>query len=153
MATTAAPSASSQRHEIFAQVVEDPQVRASLTPTHPYGCRRPLSSNEYYPCYNMPHVDLVTSPIEAVTPTGIRTAEGERSVDTIILATGFETTRYASVVDYTGRGGVSLNAAWGDGAQAFLGISTAGFPNLFMLYGAPAAPRGSHSSASRVRKS
>ena len=91
---------------------------------------------EYYPCYNMPHVDLVTSPIEAVTPTGIRTAEGERSVDTIILATGFETTRYASVVDYTGRGGVSLNTAWGDGAQAFLGISTAGFPNLFMLYGA-----------------
>ena len=90
-------------------------MRAALTPTHPYGCRRPLSSNEYYPCYNMPHVDLVTSPIEAVTPTGIRTAEGERSVDTIILATGFETTRYASVVDYTGRGGLSLNAAWGDG--------------------------------------
>ena len=128
-------------------------MRAALTPTHPYGCRRPLSSNEYYPCYNMPHVDLVTSPIEAVTPTGIRTAEGERSVDTIILATGFETTRYASVVDYTGRGGVSLNKAWGDGAQAFLGISTAGFPNLFMLYGALFCPELACPSRARVRKS
>lgn len=128
-------------------------MRAALTPTHPYGCRRPLSSNEYYPCYNMPHVDLVTSPIEAVTPTGIRTAEGERSVDTIILATGFETTRYASVVDYTGRGGLSLNTAWGDGAQAFLGISTAGFPNLFMLYGVLFLSRAPCLSRARLRKS
>ena len=58
-----------------------------------------------------------------------------RAVDTIIIATGFETTKYLSTVDVTGRDAVHLSDAWRDGAQAYLGITTAGFPNLFMLYG------------------
>ena len=94
------------------------------------------SSNEYYPTFNLPHVELVTDPIVAITPTGCVTADGtEREVDTIIYATGYETTKFASVIDFVGRDGVHLRDAWADGAQAYLGITTSGFPNLFMLYG------------------
>jgi cation diffusion facilitator CzcD-associated flavoprotein CzcO len=102
----------------------------------PWGCHRPLSSNDYYPIYNQPNVELVTESIERITPTGIVTTDGvERTVDTIILGTGFKTTRYLSALDVVGRGGHHINEAWHDGAQAYLGITTAGFPNLFMLYG------------------
>lgn len=116
--------------------VEDPEVRRKLTPTTPWGCHRPLSSNTYYPTFNLPHVELVTEPIEKITSNAVVTADGtEREVDTIIAATGFATTKYLSVIDVVGRGGVSLNDAWATGAEAYLGITTAGFPNLFMLYG------------------
>ena len=116
--------------------VDDLDLRAKLTPTEPYGCRRPLSSNVYYPTFNRPHVELVTEHITRVTPTGVVTDDGvEREVDTIIFGTGFATTKYASAIDIRGRGGARIDDAWSDGAQAYLGITTTGFPNLFMLYG------------------
>lgn len=117
-------------------VVNDPELRRKLTPSVPYGCHRPLISNDYYPTFNLPHVELVTDRIERFTSHGIVTVDGvERSFDTVVLATGFHPTKYLSAVSVTGRGGVSIDAAWNDGAQAYLGITTAGFPNLFMLYG------------------
>ena len=117
-------------------LVEDPEVRAKLTPDHPYGCKRPLISNDWYPTFNRPNVELVTERIRAVTPTGITTVDGrEREVDTIVLATGFQVTKYLSAVEVIGRDGTRIDEAWSDGAQAYLGITTAGFPNLFMLYG------------------
>lgn len=68
---------------------------------------------------NLPHVELVTDPIECVTASGVRTTDGtERGVDTIIYATGYETTKFASVIDFVGRDGVHLRDAWADGAQA-----------------------------------
>jgi cyclohexanone monooxygenase len=116
--------------------VEDPDVRRRLTPASVWGCHRPLTSNVYYPVFNLPHVELVTEAIEKVTGDRIVTVDGtERPVDTIVLGTGFATTRYLSVVDIVGRGGEHLRDAWADGAQAYLGITTSGFPNLFMLYG------------------
>lgn len=118
------------------EVVEDPEVRRKLTPQIPYGCHRPLVSNDYYPTFNRPNVELVTDPIAKVTGSSIVTADGtERPVDTIILATGFKTTQYTAAIPITGRDGVRLDEAWSAGAQAYLGISTSGFPNLFMLYG------------------
>ncbi|MCC6435272.1 MAG: NAD(P)/FAD-dependent oxidoreductase [Acidimicrobiales bacterium] len=117
-------------------VVADPEVRAKLTPSEPYGCKRPLISNDWYPTFNLPQVELVTDPIARVTATGVVTADGtHREVDTIIAATGFQVQRYLSALDVTGRGGRDLREAWADGAQAYLGIATHGFPNLFMLYG------------------
>jgi cyclohexanone monooxygenase len=117
-------------------VVEDPEVRRKLTPTVPYGCQRPLISNYYYPTFNRPNVELVTDRVERITDTGIVTADGaERAVDTIVLATGFQTTKYLAAIDVTGRNGTRLDEVWADGAHAYLGITTAGFPNLFMLYG------------------
>jgi cation diffusion facilitator CzcD-associated flavoprotein CzcO len=117
-------------------VVEDPAVQAKLTPNFPHGCKRPLTSNDWYPTFNRPNVELVTEAIERVTSDGVATTDGMcRAVDTIILATGFETTKYLASIEVTGRGGRSLNDDWHDGAMAYLGITVAGFPNLFMLYG------------------
>ncbi len=64
------------------------------------------------------------------------TADGtERAVDTIVVATGFATTKYLDAIDVTGRDGRRIEDAWNDGPLAYLGITTSGFPNLFMLYG------------------
>ena len=116
--------------------VEDPDLRARLVPNHPWGCKRPLFSNDFYPAFNRRNLELVTDPIERVTRTGIATADGrERRLDTLILATGFAATKFLSAIDVVGRGGLSIADAWSDGAQAFKGVTTAGFPSLFMLYG------------------
>jgi cation diffusion facilitator CzcD-associated flavoprotein CzcO len=102
----------------------------------PFGCKRPLSSNLYYPTFNRPDVELVVEPITEITEDSVVTADGKtRRVDTIILATGFATTKFLGALDVVGRDGVHIDEAWADGAQAYLGITTAGFPNLFMLYG------------------
>jgi len=117
-------------------VVEDPEVRTRLEPDHPWGAKRPLFSNDYYPAFNRRNLELVAERIERVTAHGIVTADGrERRLDTLILATGFATTRFVSAIDVTGRGGLSITDAWSDGACAYKGVATAGFPNLFMLYG------------------
>lgn len=118
------------------EVVEDEVVRRKLTPTHPFGCKRPLFSDVYYPTFNRDNVELLTEDIERITADSIVTADGEaREVDAIIFSTGFETTTYLSAIEVAGRGGQSLKHAWSDGAQAYFGVTTARFPNLFMLYG------------------
>jgi cation diffusion facilitator CzcD-associated flavoprotein CzcO len=118
------------------EVVEDPDVRRRLTPDVPWGCQRPLASNDYYPTFNLPHVELVTDAIDHVDERGIVTADGvARAVDVIVLATGFAATRFLGAIDVTGRDGLRLADTWADGARAYLGVTTAGFPNLFMLYG------------------
>ena len=117
------------------EVVEDPAVRAKLLPTHPWGCKRPLFSNDYYPAFNRPNLRLVTDPIERVTKSGVVAGGVLRPVDTLVLATGFAANRYLSAIDVAGRGGLRIEDAWKEGAQAHLGVTTAGFPNLFQLYG------------------
>ena len=117
-------------------VVEDPEVREKLVPTHIWGCKRPLFSNDYYVAFNRPNLELVTDDIERITAKGVVTADGqERVLDTLVLATGFAATEYLSALDVRGRNGLDLNDAWSDGAQAYKGVTTSGFPNLFMLYG------------------
>jgi cation diffusion facilitator CzcD-associated flavoprotein CzcO len=117
-------------------VVEDPVTREKLRPKVPFGSQRILFSNDFYPTFNLPHVELVDDPIEAVTAGGVRTADGrEREADVLILATGYQTTKFLSVIEVVGRGGVRLHDVWRDGAQAYLGVVVSGFPNLFMLYG------------------
>lgn len=116
--------------------VENPETRDKLRPQHPYGCKRPLISNLFYPAFNRPNLELVTEPVARITKDSIITQDGkERKVDTLILATGFSATKYLSALDVTGRNGQHISEAWDDGAAAYLGITTAGFPNLFMLYG------------------
>ena len=116
--------------------VEDPVVREKLKPQHPFGCKRPLLSNDFYAAFNLPNLELVTEPIDHVEADSIVTTDGRsRRIDTLILATGFSATKYLSALDVRGRGGQHIDDAWKDGATAYLGITTAGFPNLFMLYG------------------
>jgi cation diffusion facilitator CzcD-associated flavoprotein CzcO len=117
-------------------VVKDPALRARLLPDHPWGCKRPLFSNDYYPAFNRPNLELVTDGVERITRAGVVTRGGrEHRLDTLIFATGFATTKFLSAIDVTGRGGLALADAWREGAQAYKGVTTAGFPNLFMLYG------------------
>ena len=117
-------------------VVDDPEIRRKLTPRMPWGSRRPIVSNAYYPAFNRPNVELVDTRIERITPTGVATADGtERAVDTIIYATGFAATKYLAALQVTGRAGRVLAEEWADEPTAHLGITTTGFPNVFMLYG------------------
>jgi cyclohexanone monooxygenase len=81
-------------------------------------------------------VELIVDPIERITEDAIVSGDGKvRRVDVIVAATGFQATRFLSTIDVTGRGGLRLQDAWAEGAKAYLGITTHGFPNIFMLYG------------------
>ncbi|HEX7671240.1 MAG TPA: NAD(P)/FAD-dependent oxidoreductase [Polyangiaceae bacterium] len=116
--------------------VREPVLRAQLTPTYPMGCKRILISDDYYPTLERPNVELITDAIERFSPEGVVTAGGrEHPVDTVIFATGFESTSFLAPMEIRGRGGRRLSEAWVDGAEAYLGIAVAGFPNLFLLYG------------------
>ncbi|WP_029904001.1 flavin-containing monooxygenase [Nocardia brasiliensis] len=117
--------------------VPDPELRAKLTPDYAAGCKRGLFSNEYFPALAEPNVTVETTAIEAITPTGIRTADGvEHEVDVIVYGTGFKGTEFLAPMNIYGVGGRKLADVWGDaGARAFLGLSVPHFPNLFMMYG------------------
>jgi cation diffusion facilitator CzcD-associated flavoprotein CzcO len=120
----------------IARKVNDPELRAVLTPDFPVGCKRPLISREWYPALVRDNVRLVSAPITEVTETGLRTADGEEHpVDTIIFGTGFRANEYLSSIEIFGPGGRRLHDDWADGAEAYLGTTVAGFPNLFLLYG------------------
>jgi cation diffusion facilitator CzcD-associated flavoprotein CzcO len=116
--------------------IEDPELRAKLTPDYPVGCKRPLISRDWLPALTRENVRLVTEPIAEITPKGIKTADGEdHEVDTIIYGTGFKANEYLTAVDFAGRAGRKLRDDWADGAEAYLGITVPGYPNLFLLYG------------------
>jgi len=123
------------RKYMEAQIAE-PALRAKLIPDYPPGCKRVLISNEYLPALQRSDVEVVTDPIECVTRDGVLTRDGRtRRVDTIVLATGFDATHFLAPLSVHGTGGNRLEDAWRHGAQAYLGMTVAGFPNLFMLYG------------------
>ena len=122
----------------------DPDTAASLTPTHPFGCKRPIIDQGYYETFNRDNVTLVDlrkGPIRAVTPTGIDTDQGSYDLDVIIYATGFDAmTGALSRIDIRGRDGLSLKDFWADeGPLCYLGLAVAGFPNLFIVQ-APGSP-------------
>jgi len=118
------------------QQVSDPELQRTLVPDYPIGGKRILISDDYYPALGRGNVDVVTSPIERVTEDAIVTQDGARHpADVIILATGFESTSFLVPMRIEGRGNRTLEEAWKNGAEAYLGITIAGFPNFFMLYG------------------
>lgn len=122
-------------NHLHAQVA-DPELRAKLTPDYPIGCKRVLFVDDYYPALQRPNVSLITEAIEKITENAVVTRDGAgRAVDVIVYATGFETTDWSWSLDVRGKDGVRLHEAWKDGPQAYLGILSAGFPNMFMLYG------------------
>lgn len=123
------------REHLEAQIA-DPDLRAKLTPDYPVGCKRILISNNYYPTLVRSDVELCTEPIERATREGLITRDGvTRPFDTLIFATGFESTRFLAPMEVRGLGGRSLKDAWKGGAEAYLGVAVSGFPNFFVLYG------------------
>ncbi len=117
--------------------VKTPELRERLTPDYRLGCKRILFSNDFYPALDRPNVELVTDAIAEIRPETILTADGkERKADAIIFATGFAATDFLAPIKIIGLGGKDLRQSWSNaGAQAHLGMTVAGFPNFFMLYG------------------
>lgn len=116
--------------------IPDPELRKVLTPSYPVGAKRILITDDYYPALMRDNVTLVTSGVEEITREGIRTKDGVvHPADVLILATGFDTTSFLAPMKLTGRGERTLEQAWQDGAEAYLGITLASFPNFFMMYG------------------
>jgi cation diffusion facilitator CzcD-associated flavoprotein CzcO len=130
-------------HRKIHEIVEDPQTAADLCPEYPVGTKRPCLDTNYYETYNRPNVHLVNlqrEPLVEVTEKGVRTAADEYVFDAIVYATGFDAmTGSLTNVDIRGRGGASLKEAWSAGPRTYLGIGSAGFPNLFMITG-PGSP-------------
>jgi cyclohexanone monooxygenase len=123
----------------IAEIVDDPETARKLTPTDLYA-KRPLCNEGYYETYNRGNVELVSikeNPIREITPAGVRTADGvEREFDVLVFATGFDAVdgNYRAM-DLRGRGGRHINEHWTDGPTSYLGLSKAGFPNMFMILG------------------
>jgi cation diffusion facilitator CzcD-associated flavoprotein CzcO len=116
--------------------IPDPELRAKCVPDYVMGCKRVVFSKDWYPALARPNVDLVTEPIERITADGVVSADGTtRGADAIVYGTGFTSVEFLAPMQLTGLDGQRLEDTWRDGAQAYLGISVAGFPNFFMLYG------------------
>src|SRR4029077_12982374 len=89
--------------------VDDPELRAKLTPDYPVGCKRPLISREWFPALIRPNVRLVTAPITEITEAGGRAADGEEHcVDTIIYGPGFRANEYLGSIAVRGRDGRNI---------------------------------------------
>jgi cation diffusion facilitator CzcD-associated flavoprotein CzcO len=115
--------------------VKDPAVREKLTPRYGLGCKRPGFSNDYLATFNRENVHLETTPIERITPAGVRTVDGtEHEIDVLVLATGFKV--FESTVPVYGVGGVELTEWWeANRIQAYEGVSVPDFPNFFHIIG------------------
>jgi len=119
-----------------AQIPDDPELRAKLTPGYRMGCKRILMSNTYYRSLAQPNAEVVTEPITEIRERSIVTADGvEHEVDAIILGTGFHVADMPFTDWVRGRGGTSMAEVFRGSPQAYLGTTVAGFPNLFLMTG------------------
>ncbi len=126
--------------------VDDPAVAEVLAPTeppYPFGTKRPSLEQGYFECFNQPNVSLVdlrATPIETITPTGVRTTEASVDLDVLVLATGFDAnTGGLTAIDIRNELGRSLADEWSDGVDTHLGVAVAGFANMLILYGPQSA--------------
>src|SRR5216684_1621470 len=123
--------------------VKDPVVAEKLVPKdHPFGSKRLPCESGYYEVYNRDNVLLVDvreAPIERITPTGLTTRDAEYALDVIIFATGYDAvTGSLTRIDIRGTGGQTLKEKFAAGPRTYMGIQSAGFPNLFTMPGAGA---------------
>jgi cyclohexanone monooxygenase len=128
----------------IAEIVEDPETAKLLQPnSHPIGTKRICIDSDYFAAFNRPNVTLVdikSNPIEEILPHGVRTRTKDYEVDTLVLATGFDAmTGSVAKIDIRGRDGRTLNQKWAEGPRTYLGLMSAGFPNLFIITG-PGSP-------------
>ena len=120
-------------------IVHDPVTAQRLSPTYPLGCKRLCVGTSYYESYNRPNVrlvDIAEQPIEEITPSGVSVGGHEHTLDTLVLATGFDAmTGTLTKLDLRGRGGMTIGQKWQAGPLNYLGIMVAGFPNMFHIAG------------------
>ena len=130
--------------EKIAEIVRDPQTAKLLQPdNHPIGSKRICVDTEYYATFNRPNVTLVdikSNPIEEILPNAVRTRAKDYELDALVLATGFDAmTGSVARIDIRGRNGQTLNQKWAEGPKTYLGLMSAGFPNLLIITG-PGSP-------------
>ncbi|MFM7737354.1 MAG: flavin-containing monooxygenase [Alphaproteobacteria bacterium] len=119
-----------------AQVGDDPELLAKVIPTYPPFVKRMLQDDgAWIETLRRPNVDLVVDPVRRVERDAVACEGSRHPLDAIVLATGFQATRFLAPMRVTGRGGVRLDEEWGDDPRAHLGITVPRFPNLFLLYG------------------
>ncbi len=122
------------------QTVRDPATAALLCPQQPIACKRLCVDSGYYETFNRPNVRLVDvsgDGIDTLTPGGLRAGGRDFAFDTLVLATGFDAvTGTLMKLDLRGRGGLRIQDKWRGGPLNYLGLMTAGFPNLFNIAGA-----------------
>ncbi|WP_131767451.1 flavin-containing monooxygenase [Candidatus Protofrankia californiensis] len=128
----------------IAERVDDPATAALLSPrTYPYGAKRPCVDTGFYETFNRPNVTLVdisASPLVKVTETSLHTTTSEYGLDVIVFATGFDAMTGSLLrPDIRGRGGQPLRQHWASGPLTYLGLASAGFPNMFVVAG-PGSP-------------
>ena len=125
------------------EIVRDPKVAETLCPDSIIGCKRLVADSGYFESFNRPNVELVdvsASPIERFTPKGLEASGRVFEFDAVVFATGFDAMTGALLhIDIQGRDGVSLKNKWSAGPRTYLGLASAGFPNLFMMTG-PGSP-------------
>ena len=131
-------------HDKIRSMVKDPALAEKLLPrTYPLGTKRLCLDTDYYATFNRDNVELVDireTPIERITPDGIRTTATEYPFDLIVFATGFDAmTGPLFALNLRGTDGRLLQDHWRDGPQSYLGLMVAGFPNLFTVNG-PSSP-------------
>jgi cyclohexanone monooxygenase len=130
--------------EKIAEIVGDPETAKLLQPTsYPIGTKRICIDTDYFATFNRPNVTLVdikSNPIEEILPHAVRTTAGDYEVEALVLATGFDAmTGSVAKIDITGRDEMTLNRKWAEGPKTYLGLMSAGFPNLFIITG-PGSP-------------
>jgi cyclohexanone monooxygenase len=130
--------------EKIAEIVKDPETAKLLQPNnHPIGSKRICIDTDYFAAFNRPNVTLVdirTNPIDEILPNAVRAGARDYEVDALVLATGFDAmTGSVAKIDIRGRNELTLNRKWAEGPKTYLGLMSAGFPNLFIITG-PGSP-------------
>src|SRR5205807_1140306 len=130
--------------EKIAEIVRDPETAKLLQPnSHPIGTKRICIDSDYFATFNRPNVTLVdirSDPIQEILPNAVRAGNKDYEVDALVLATGFDAmTGSVAKIDIRGRDGHTLNRKWAEGPKTYLGLMSAGFPNLFIITG-PGSP-------------
>ena len=123
------------------ELVKDKATAEALKPWYNHLCKRPLSSDEFYPAFNLDNVTLIdvsdTLGVEAMTEKGFVAGGREYAIDCMIFASGFEVTsdldRRWGIPVFEGRNGESIYDHWREGPRTLHGVTTRGFPNMFFI--------------------
>jgi cyclohexanone monooxygenase len=122
--------------------VSDPELRRKLTPDYAAACKRIVICSDFYPAITRETSELVTERIDRIEPAGVRTADGRlHELDVLVLATGFDPSRFILPTRVTGEGGADLEKTWDGAPRAHRAMSVPGFPNFWMIEG-PTGPVG-----------
>jgi len=122
---------------IQSQFGDRPDLLEKVMPAYPPAAKRMILDNGVWAeALKRDNVQLVTEPIERITPAGVTTADGvERAADVIIYGTGFTASQFLVPMKVFGRSGTELNEQWGGDARAYMGVVVPNFPNFYMMYG------------------